>query len=401
MSNSSKASRSGKRPPKPYPEFPLYPHRLGYWARKVRGKTHFFGRWGRVVDGKLTRVEGDGWREALEAHRVQIDDLKAGRTPRVQGDGATVAHVCNHFLTAKLRKVEAGELGARAFEEYRQTTDLLVASFGANRLVDDLAADDFGALRTQMAKRWGPVRLGNAITRVKGVFKYAVENRLIDRPAHFGTEFKKPGKAVLRRHRATNGGRMFEAAELRKLIDAAGPTMRAMIFLGVNCGFGNADCGSLQFANVNLESAWVDFPRPKTGIPRRCPLWPETVAAVRESLESRPKPATYAECGQVFLTVRGSAFVRTTGKSRTDLVAVRFARVLKAAGLYREGVGFYTLRHVFRTVADGARDPVAIDLIMGHADPSMGAHYRERVEDARLVAVASHVRTWLLAGKAV
>jgi hypothetical protein len=62
---------------------------------------------------------------------------------------------------------------------------------------------------------------------------------------------------------------------------------------------------------------------------------------------------------------------------------------------YRDGIGFYTLRHVFRTIADAARDPVAIDLIMGHTDPSMGGHYRERIEDRRLRAVAEHVRQWL------
>jgi hypothetical protein len=294
VANSSKAYRTVKRanrPPKPYPEFPLYPHPQGYWAKTVRGTFHYFGRWGRVVDGKLTRVEGDGWREALEQYKAQVDDLQAGRTPRVGRDELTVADLCNGFLTAKLRRVETGELGSRAFEEYRQTTDLLVASFGANGFVDDLAADDFGALRDRMAKRWGPVRLGNAITRVKGVFKYAVENRLINRPAYFGSEFKKPGKTVLRRHRATNGERMIEAADLWKLIDAAGPTMKAMIQLGVNAGLGNADCGAIQFANVDLERGWVDFPRPKTGIPRRCPLWPETVAAIRAAIKTRTGPA--------------------------------------------------------------------------------------------------------------
>src|SRR5262245_6520973 len=44
---------------------------------------------------------------------------------------------------------------------------------------------------------------------------------------------------------------------------------------------------------------------------------------------------------------------------------------------------------------DAARDPVAIDLIMGHTDPTMGGHYRERVEDSRLQAVADHVHAWL------
>jgi hypothetical protein len=32
---------------------------------------------------------------------------------------------------------------------------------------------------------------------------------------------------------------------------------------------------------------------------------------------------------------------------------------------------------------------------MGHADASMAAHYRERIEDQRLVDVVNHVRAWL------
>jgi hypothetical protein len=38
-----------------------------------------------------------------------------------------------------------------------------------------------------MAKRWGPVRLGNNITRVTSVFKYAYDAGLIDRPGRART----------------------------------------------------------------------------------------------------------------------------------------------------------------------------------------------------------------------
>jgi integrase len=410
MSKSTRKRSSRKpadRPEKPYPDFPLTPHASGAWQKKIRGRIHYFGKWAKRVNGKLVRVEGDGWEEALEAYKAVADDLHAGRTPRVKGDGLTVADLCNRFLTAKLRKQTAGEIGSRMFQEYKEITDLLVAAFGKARLVDDLAADDFEELRARMAERWGPVRLGNAITRVKSVFKYGTDNGLIEKAIRYGSEFKKPDKAVLRRHRATNGEKMLEADQLRALVQGAlvvgedgpalvraGSQLKAMILLGVNAGFGNHDVATLPLSALDLERGWLNFPRPKTGIPRRCPLWPETVAVLHEAIAERPAPKDDA-AGLVFINSRGSPWVVTTAKSRTDNVSVQFTNLMKTLGIHRDGIGFYTLRHVFRTVADAARDPVAIDLIMGHTDPSMGGHYRERIEDGRLRAVAEHVRQWL------
>jgi integrase len=398
MTDSTRKRRPRKdaeRPKKPYPEFPLTPHPSGAWQKKIRGKIHYFGRWGKRVNGKLVRIDGDGWKEALEEYKKVADDLHAGRTPRVQSDGLTVADLCNRFLTAKLRKRDAGELGLRMFGEYRETTDLIVAAFGKTRIVDDLAADDFEGLRARMAERWGPVRLGNAITRVKSIFKYALDNGLLDKPIRFGGEFRKPDKAVLRRHRATNGAKMLETHELRRLLDAAGVPMRAMVLLGLNAGFGNHDISTLPLSALDLDGGWVDFPRPKTGIARRCPLWPETVVALHAVLAERPAAKDNADADLVFLQRSGRRWVRNTEKSRTDNVSVIFCELLKECDLYRDGLGFYTLRHVFRTVADAARDPVAIDLIMGHTDPSKGGHYRERIDDSRLLAVAEYVRSWL------
>jgi len=398
MKHSTEKIRSGKgsdRPKKPFPDFPLTPHPSGKWQKKIRGKTHYFGNWAKRVKGQLVRVQGDGWEEALKLYKAQAIDLHAGRTPRVNHDGLTLANLCNQFLTAKLRKHTSGELGSRMFQEYREITDLLIAAFGKERLVDDLAANDFEKLRADMAERWGPVRLGNAITRVKSVFKYGIDNGLIDKAVRYGSEFTKPDKGVLRRHRAQNGQKMLEAASLRKLIDAAGVSLKAMILLGLNCGFGNHDIASLPLSALDLEGGWIDFPRPKTGIPRRCPLWPETVAALRNVIAERPEKLNGDAKCLVFVNSRGLPWVRTTEKSRTDNISVLFTKLLKEAGAHRDGLGFYTLRHVFRTIADETCDTVAIDSIMGHADHSMAGHYRERIDESRLRAVVDHVRQWL------
>jgi len=400
MSESTRARRPRKgadRPTKPYPDFPLTPHASGAWMKKIRGRIHYFGKWGRRVDGKMVRVEGDGWKEALEEYKAVADDLHAGRTPRVKADGLTVADLCNAFLNAKLRQQTAGELTPRAFMEYKEVTDLFVSTFGKERLVDDLAADDFAALRALMAKRWGPVRLGNGVTRAKSVFRYGMDNGLIEKAVRFGGEFKKPGKGVLRRHRASNGPKMVEAPALRKLIAAAPVPLKAMVLLGLNAGLGNMDVATLPIAAVDLDEGWLDYPRGKTGIPRRCPLWPETVEAIREALAARPAAKDSADAGLVFLTERGTRCVRLTEKGmRTDNVTIQFTLLLKRLGMHRAGVGFYTLRHVHRTVADSARDQPAADFIMGHESPHMSTVYRERIDDDRLQALADHVRAWLL-----
>jgi integrase len=396
--NSTRKATSRKahhRPKKPYPDFPLYAHPLGYWSKKIRGKIVNFGRWARVRDGVLTPEPYEaGWTGALAVYKAQCDDLHAGRVPRPEaGDALTVAALCNRFLTAKKRSLDAREIGQRMFAEYKATTDMLVARFGPKRRVDDLASADFEKLRADLAERFGPVRLGNEIVKVKSVFRYGADSGLITQPVRYGGEFKKPGKAVLRKHKADSGGNMMEAGEVRAMIETAPPALRAMTLLMVNCGFGAMDCAQLPLRAIDLEGGWLDFPRPKTGIARRCPLWPETVAALREAIAARPKPADAADADLAFLTTRGRRWVGANATANP--VSVAIVNVMRRAVVHRQGRGAYTLRHVFRTVADGSLDRVAIDLIMGHADSSMGANYRERIDDARLVAVTDHVRRWL------
>ena len=92
-----------------------------------------------------------------------------------------------------------------------------------------------------------------------------------------------------------------------------------MILLGVNCGFGNADCSSLPLSAVDLEGDWMRFPRPKTGIDRRCPLWPETVVALKTAIAERPMSKGKADADLVFITKYGRRWVRTKGEEYTAI----------------------------------------------------------------------------------
>lgn len=77
------------------------------------------------------------------------------------------------------------------------------------------------------------------------------------------------------------------------------------------------------------------------------------------------------------------------------------AKLLKALHINgRKGLGFYTLRHVSRTIADESKDQPAVDFCMGHEVAHMSSVYRETISDDRLHAVVDHVRKWLFPSSA-
>lgn len=378
---------------KPYATFPLTPHAgAGQWCKKHRGKLYYFG------------VLAD-WQAALAEYDRTWPYIITGRAPpAADGDGVSVAGLCDAFLNAKLDALHAGEITPRTFAEYHKTTDRIVSAFGKTRAVEGLTPEDFGALRAKLSETRGPTSLANEIQRCRVAFKYAADNRLVDRPLHFGSSFDKPSAKSIRRARAAKVPQFFTADELRRIIKAADPTLRAMILIGVNCAYGAADVASLPQTALNLADGWLDFARVKTAVPRRAALWDETVQALRVVLKSRPTPRNPADADLVFITRNGKRWVQESKSdnpkrwgSRLDLISRAFARLLDAEGV-SSGRGFYCLRRTFQTIAEEqSGDFPAVSHVMGHAPKSgdMSATYRQRISDTRLQDVAETVRGWL------
>lgn len=381
---------AGRKPAKPHPDFPLTAHPAGYWCKKIRGKLYYFGPWS----------DPDG---ALAKYLDQKEALHAGRKPRSDADAPTVRDAANAFLNHKDALVDSGELSPRTRAKYQEVCDLVVKEFGKGRLVADLGPDDFAGLRKKMTKKWGALRVRDFIQHVRSIFKHAFDAELIDRPVRFGPGFARPSKKTLRLQRAQKGLRMFTAEEIREMICGAivvgkegpalvqaGMALRAMILLGVNCGLGNEDCGTLPLSALDLDAGWVNHHRPKTGITRRCSLWPETVQAIREALAARPEAKDPAHVGLVFLTKHGGPWSQL-GDSP---VSKEMRKLLARLGISGHR-SFYALRHTLETVGGEAKDQVALDAIMGHAKDDMASAYREKISDERLKAVADRVRAWL------
>ena len=157
MTKVTKKPTNGK-PAKPYPDFPLFPHATGRWAKKIRGKLHYFGKW-------------DNWQDALTLYQRQAGDLHCRRKPDEETGGATVKDLVNHFLIAKKHLVESGEIVERTWNDYDKTCKQVMEVLGKDRLLADLRPEDFESLCRHFAKGHGLVTLSNEIRRARILFQ--------------------------------------------------------------------------------------------------------------------------------------------------------------------------------------------------------------------------------------
>lgn len=105
-------------------------------------------------------------------------------------------------------------------------------------------------------------------------------------------------------------------------------------------------------------------------------------------MDASPQPSKAELEGRAFLTQRGLDW------SEHSILARRYGAVAKQNGFYRPNVTFGALRHTFETIGGGLKDQVVVDRIMGHADHSMAAEYREWIDPQRFTDVTEHVRAW-------
>jgi integrase len=350
-----------RKPPKhakPWPNFPLTVHPNGQYSKKIRGRVHYF--------------DPDA---AVELYNKQKDHLYAGLAPPVEGE--SVADLLNLFIEQKEQAVEIGELSQVSLNEYVCTTDIMAATLGKNRSLKGIIPNDLLRLRKALqqgkTKTLGVAAFKRRLTLARIVCKFSNDE--------FGTNIRyqkplaAPPRKLLRQRRAEIGERLFTAKQLRDLIAKADPHMKAVIYLGINAAYGPADC--IGLTTDRIVDGFATYVRSKTGVQRRCPLWPETQTAV----------AAIADGEHVF---NGRVWNR-------HIIAHQFKTLCEAVGIYKAGVTTpYTCRRTFETVAKNAEvNQSVIDRIVGHERPDMSEVYNQRVFDKQLLRCTDFVKRWL------
>jgi hypothetical protein len=157
------------KPGKPRADFSLYAHRNEQLARKIKGKTSFFGKW----------EDPDSAMQSFVELRAEIH---AGRDPKRQrGDGITVADVVNHYLESP-RAPESLSGIREALQRLRTYREAHFQHFGRREEGASLRAADLSALRQAFPPSWGITKTGLEIQRIRSQPTFFFSGLLGDKP---------------------------------------------------------------------------------------------------------------------------------------------------------------------------------------------------------------------------
>jgi len=364
-------------PAKPYPDFPLFAHQRGRWAKKILGKTRYFGRF------------ADGWQEALASYQRQRDDLYAGREPSECVAGLHLLDFVNDYLEDLKKRVDTDEVTVGHWSDCQRTGTMLCDYFGDSFPLEVLRPSDFVAVRRDWIGRYALATVAGHVRRTKAMMRWGHDPGPLDTPIQIGNRFREPSAKDQRLEKKAKPKSFWNASEIWTLTTATHPNQAAMILLAINAGFHTCDVGRIRWENVDLDEGWATLMRQKTAIDRRAFLWPETISALRTVRE--------LDRGDdlIFMTRLGSPVYREDRK--WNHVSKEFGKLVKRLQIEPRR-SFIALRKTFQTIGDETGDMTTVRYVMGHADKSMSATYRQHYPDELIKRVCGHVREWYIAG---
>ena len=239
----------------------------------------------------------------------------------------------------------------------------------------DLTVEIFAAWKISLRRRkYSPQSINHFLTAVRSLYAFAEEVDLMENIPKLkrvkNEKLPPPG---------SNEKPIYPAEEIHQLITHADIQLKAMLLLGLNCGFGPKDIQDLTWGHI--EGDRVTLPRSKTGVCQTYLLWPETVAALEnlrghrgeliERMAKRGRDRTDGD--HIFIT----RFWRPWNK---DSVAEQFRRLCKKAKV--PCYGFYRLRHCASTAMSLVTTPHVQRKFMRHSRLQQQVTYTHAPDEA-------------------
>ncbi len=418
--------------PKPYPDYPLFPHAKGSWTATIDGRHVSFGPTRSPANGEEYRKS---WQAALKKYEAFMKARAHGEALAEDPTLATLREVVNRYLSDKHERTVEAAIDVRTFAESRAALKRYVDAIGGAKTIRQLEADPT-PIREHlkvMKKHLGIHAFNRHVRAVCSMWNWVgkASNGALGRPFRWMDIHEvRPIRDIRRQKREdrADGARdTWRVEEIAALIRHAHLPMKTIILLGYFAGYGNTDISELpknaltvyqkpekihfhgRADEIPAGYGLLTFPRPKTEMYRYAIVPPLVVEAIRE-VEQLKRPVTDKTKGLMFRTEAGSAMVSNhivydannviEKVHITDNVGAQFSRVVARLGTCeRHGIvqrkpfvrgkvlrcpecdaaitklsggGFYALRHTATTFASSSgASSDARDLFEGHSTGSV------------------------------
>lgn len=169
------------------------------------------------------------------------------------------------------------------------------------------------------------------------------------------------------KYRIESTAKALDLKTIHRLWEAACPTLRAHIALGLNCGFYAVDIGALKKSDI--KDGYIDSKRQKTGVPMRYKLWPITQELLRQTTNGTDDLVFAAKDGGPVYRIAKTKNGNHSRKSTIDILLMVCCKKHKI-----KGVTFSMFRDTSSTHIE-AIDRNLTDLFDAHADNRMAKYY--------------------------
>jgi len=354
MNISKRKTRSDK--------FPLTLHPTGQYCKKIKGKVRYFGT---------------NKKKALEKYLAQATYLHGAQSlaQKISNGKMTLKQLCDLYLRYQNSRVLVGDITAKHYNDLTYSLSRFMSFLGPGCRIENISTLDLQNYKRKLQSSYPSIDRQNLhIGLMKAMFHWARKNDVLDTIPNIDAISKD---RVVHKEKYT-----FNKKQIRKLLSIADVKMKAMIWLGLNCGFGCTDCSRLKWEDLDFKNSRVELARSKTKIGRNLPLWPETIKALKEIPRSG---------ALVFTISKDHPWIRTTATTNDNgepkyiidnRISTIFSRLMKKVRIQApKGTGFYTLRRTAATMAARSGDPFAVQRLLGHVDLTMATRYVQDVSE--------------------
>ena len=162
----------------------------------------------------------------------------------------TLKEICEMYLKYQHTKLQSNNLTVRHYNDQIRSLKKLTDFLGENCKIKSITTLSLQKYKRSLQKHYSSVcRLNLHLSIMKAMFHWAKKNDILKDIPNID--------AISRAKEIRQDKFTFDSEHINNLLSIADIKMKAMIWLGLNCGFGCTDCAYLKWTDLDFANGRV------------------------------------------------------------------------------------------------------------------------------------------------